>query len=169
MSPGGSDNKEFTCNAGDPGLIPGSERYAEEGNGNPLQYSCLEIPWTEDRGVWQATFHGVTRVGHNLETKPLPTTKPLKPSGWGISMKHRMWVLARSKDWIPASWLKTCRVGNQPDACLQSAVSLMKEFGEEFDLCLLEFGNISEHQRLCLFLFWRFWRTRTFWLRPGKE
>ena len=50
----------------------------------------------------------------------------------------------------PASWLKTCRVGNQPDACLQSAVSPMKESGAEFDLCLLEFGNISEHQRLCL-------------------
>ena len=40
--PGGSDGKEFTCNAGDPGLIPGSGKSPGEGNGNPLQYSCLE-------------------------------------------------------------------------------------------------------------------------------
>ena len=38
-----------------------------EGNGNPLQYSCLENPM--DRGAWQATVHGVARVGHDLVTK----------------------------------------------------------------------------------------------------
>ena len=41
-----------------------------EGNGNPLQYSCLENPM--DRGVWQATVLGVTRVGYDLVTKPPP-------------------------------------------------------------------------------------------------
>ena len=41
---------EFTCNAGDLGLIPGLGRCHGEGNGNPLQYSCLGIPWTEDPG-----------------------------------------------------------------------------------------------------------------------
>ena len=40
--PGGSDGKESACNVGDPGSIPGSGRSLEEGNGNPLQYSCLE-------------------------------------------------------------------------------------------------------------------------------
>ena len=40
--PGGSDGKESACNEGDLGLIPGSGRFPEEGNGNPLQYSCLE-------------------------------------------------------------------------------------------------------------------------------
>ena len=40
--PGGSDGKESACNAGDTGSIPGSGRSPEEGNGNPLQYSCLE-------------------------------------------------------------------------------------------------------------------------------
>ena len=50
--PGGSDSKELTCNAGDLGSIPGWERSPGEGNGNPLQYSCLENP--KDRGVWQA-------------------------------------------------------------------------------------------------------------------
>ena len=42
--PGGSDGKESACHAGDPGLIPGSERSPGEENGNPLQYSCLENP-----------------------------------------------------------------------------------------------------------------------------
>ena len=41
---GGSVSKEFACSAGDPNLIPGSGRSAGEGNGNPLQYSCLENP-----------------------------------------------------------------------------------------------------------------------------
>ena len=40
----------------------------EEGNGNPLQFSCLENPI--DRGAWQATVHGVARVGQDLATKP---------------------------------------------------------------------------------------------------
>ena len=45
-------------------MIPGSGRFPREGNGNPLQYSFLENPM--DREVWQATVHGVTRVGHDL-------------------------------------------------------------------------------------------------------
>ena len=43
-SPGGSDGKASACNAGDPGSIPGLGRTPGEGNGNPLQYSCLENP-----------------------------------------------------------------------------------------------------------------------------
>jgi len=49
--PYSSVDKESACNAGDPGLIPGSGRSPGEGNGNPLQYSYLENPM--DRGVWQ--------------------------------------------------------------------------------------------------------------------
>ena len=48
--PGGSDGKASAYNAGDPGLIPGSGRSSGEGNGNPLQYSCLENPM--DGGAW---------------------------------------------------------------------------------------------------------------------
>ena len=58
---GGSDSEEFTCNAGDLGLIPGSRRSPGEGNGYPLQYSCLENPM--DRGAWWAIGHGVTKSG----------------------------------------------------------------------------------------------------------
>ena len=55
--PGGSEVKVSACNAGDQGSIPGSERSPGEGNGNPLQYSCLENP--TDRGTWWATVHRV--------------------------------------------------------------------------------------------------------------
>ena len=51
--------KESAYNAGDPGLIPALGRSLGEGNGYPLQYSCLENPM--DRGTWQATVHGVTK------------------------------------------------------------------------------------------------------------
>ena len=57
--PGGSDGKESACNAGDAGLIPGSGISSGEENGTPLQYSCLGN--STDRGVWQATLHGVTK------------------------------------------------------------------------------------------------------------
>ena len=57
--PGGSDGKESACNAGDPGSNPGLGRSPGEGNGNPLQYSCLENP--THRGAWRATVHGVAK------------------------------------------------------------------------------------------------------------
>ena len=57
--PAGSDGKESACNAGDLGSIPGLGRSSGEGNGNPLQYSCLEN--STDRGACWATVHGVTK------------------------------------------------------------------------------------------------------------
>ena len=56
---GGSDGKESAYNAGDPGLIPGSGKSSGEGNGNALQYSCLEN--LMDGGAWKATVHGVAK------------------------------------------------------------------------------------------------------------
>ena len=58
-TPGGSEVKESACNAGDLGSILGSGRSPGEGNGNPLQYSCLENPM--DGGAWWATVHGVAK------------------------------------------------------------------------------------------------------------
>ena len=55
----GSDGKASACNVGDPGSIPGSGRSPREGNGNPLQYSCLENPMV--RGAWEAIFHAVAK------------------------------------------------------------------------------------------------------------
>ena len=53
------DGKVSAYNAGDPGSIPGSGRSPGEGNGNPLQFSCLETPM--DAGASQATVHGVAK------------------------------------------------------------------------------------------------------------
>ena len=77
--PHSSVGKESACSAGDLGLIPGSGRSPGGGNGNPLQYSCLDNPM--DRRAWQATVHRVTRVGCNLVTKP-PALPPRLPSIW---------------------------------------------------------------------------------------
>ena len=68
--PGSSCDKESAYHAGDLGLIPGSRRSLEEGNGNPLQYSCLENPM--DRGAWW----GIALLGH----KELDTTEELTRS-----------------------------------------------------------------------------------------
>ena len=57
--PGGLDGKESACNVGDPGSIPVLGRSLGDGNGNSLQYSCLEN--SMDREAWQATVHGVTK------------------------------------------------------------------------------------------------------------
>ena len=57
--PNGSDRKESACNGGDPGSIPVWGRSTREGNGNPLQYSCLEN--SMDREAWRATVHGVVK------------------------------------------------------------------------------------------------------------
>ena len=61
--PDDSDGKESACSVGDPSSIPGSGRCPGEGNGYPLQYSCLES--SIDRGVWWATVHRVKRIRYD--------------------------------------------------------------------------------------------------------
>ena len=63
--PGGSDGRESACNAGDWGSIPGLGRSLGDGNGKPLQCSCLENPM--DRGTLQATVHGVAKESDTTE------------------------------------------------------------------------------------------------------
>ena len=69
--PGGSDGNESACNVGDPDSIPGLGRSSGEGNGNLLQYSCLENPM--DGGAWQATVHGVATSPSLLYFISLPS------------------------------------------------------------------------------------------------
>ena len=71
--PGGSGDKESVCKAGRLGSSSGLGRCPGEGNGNPLQYSCLKN--SMHRRPWQATVHGSQRVGHNLATNT--TMQPL--------------------------------------------------------------------------------------------
>ena len=82
--PGGSDGKASVYNAGDLGSIPGSGRFPGEGNGNPLQYSCLENPhgW---RSLVQATVHGVAKSRARLSdfTSYSPWNSPGQNTGVG--------------------------------------------------------------------------------------
>ena len=94
--PCSSVGKESACSAGDLGLIPGLGRSPGGGNGKPLQYTCLENPM--DRGAWWATVHGVTRVGHNLATNPLPLVKEIGNSDWNKRGSCFFLTLKTSKD-----------------------------------------------------------------------
>ena len=79
--PRGSEGKASACNAGDPGLIPGSGRFPGEGNGNPLQYSCLENPMAG--GAWYATIHGVAKSWTQLSNFTSLTFK-VTVQGWSF-------------------------------------------------------------------------------------
>ena len=69
--PGGSDSEDSACNARYLGSIPGSGRFPAEGNGNPLQYSCLEN--SMDKWTWRATVHRVTKESDTTEWLTLST------------------------------------------------------------------------------------------------
>ena len=90
--------QESAFNEGDPGLIRGSGRSPEEGNGNPLEYSCLE--YHKDRGAWWTTTHWVARVRHDLATKPLP----LLYLKW-ITSKDLLYVIRNSAQCYVAAWM----------------------------------------------------------------
>ena len=62
-----------------------------EGNGKPLQPSCLENPM--DRGAWQATVHGVVRVGHNLANKPMSVSSHILLLDKGKRKLYRLYIL----------------------------------------------------------------------------
>ena len=86
--PGGSDGKASACNAGDPGSIPGLRRSPGEGNGNPLQHSCLENP--TDGGAWWATPHGVAKSRTWLSdfTFTFTLCSPSEQPHWWINTIH---------------------------------------------------------------------------------
>ena len=90
--PGGSDGKESACNVGDLGLIPGSGRSPEEGNGSPLQYSCLGN--TVNRGAWWATVHGVAKLRIQL-------------SDWNFHFHIEHWEGQVSGFFFPRMWFQT--------------------------------------------------------------
>ena len=85
--PGSSEVKESACSAGDLGSIPGLGRSPGEGNGTPLQYSCLENPM--DRGAWRATVHGVAKS----QTRLSNWTELEKPWLWLYGSLTAKWYL----------------------------------------------------------------------------
>ena len=96
--PGGCDGKASACNAGDPGLISESGQSPGEGNGNPLQHSCLEN--SMDGGAWWTTVHGVakrwTRQSNftsSPEELPNPRIKPWSPASQAGSLPFELQLL----------------------------------------------------------------------------
>ena len=74
--PGGTEVKATACSVGDLGSIPGSGRFPGEGNGYPLQYSCLENPM--DRGAWWASVHRVAKSWTRLSDLTFSFTIEIK-------------------------------------------------------------------------------------------
>ena len=142
--PGGSEVKASACNAGDLGSIPGSGRSPGEGNGNPLQYSCLENPM--DGGAWWATIHGVaksrTRLSDftslcfqfNSVAQSCPTLcDPMNPShqaSLSITNSRSSLRLTSIESVMPSSHLILCR----PLLLLPSVPSSIRVFSNESTL-----------------------------------
>ena len=96
LFPGGSDDKESACTVKDSGLIPGTGRSPGEGNGNPLQYSCLENPM--DRGAWWAAVHGVAKSWTRL-------------SDWRFHFLLWQHEECKCRAWINSYWVSWCWLG----------------------------------------------------------
>ena len=95
--PGSSEVKASICNAGDLGLIPGSGRFPGEGNGNPLQYSCLENPM--DGGAWWTIVYGITESDMTERLHFF-----IQP---GISVSDKWYCIDSvylPENWIPILW-----------------------------------------------------------------
>ena len=97
---GGSDGKESTCNAGDLGSIPGFGRSPGEGNGNPLQYSCLEYWQDMDRGARGVQSMGSQRVGNNWATNTHTFPKSGNFSGNPSDHWSKVSTELRSPPWL---------------------------------------------------------------------
>ena len=142
--PGVSDSKESTCTVVDLNLIPRLGRSPGEGNGNPLQYSCLENPM--DGGVWWPTVHGVTRVDHDWATSPFTFgLQTMVCHSFHDPKVQFMWC-----GWLKITYLCYCSFGDQSvksvsmgykgqDWFLLEALgrTLFQDFSRSFWLCPL--------------------------------
>ena len=116
--PGGTVVESQPANAGDAcvsGSIPGLGRSPGEGNGNPLQYSCLENPW--DRGAWWAAVHGVLKSWtwlstHNFHIYVYIYTWPLNSTGLNCAgpLTHRFFSNKYIQYYTIWGWIRRCRI-----------------------------------------------------------
>ena len=120
--PSGSDGDESTCNAGEPGLIPGSGRSLWEGNGNPLQYSCLEN--LMDRGAWRGV-HGAANSWTQLQqlsthASMCQTQSPDSVRSCSWTTAGARWVSAWMREWRPGTTVMILFLAAHP-SCLKLA------------------------------------------------
>ena len=104
--PGSSDGKDSACNVGDQSSIPGLGRSPGEGNGNPLQYSCLENPWTEKLSGLQ--LMGSQRVRHNWANKYFDIVKC--KTYYVLRAMWENWSTARYRS---QKWLFKCKTDRE--------------------------------------------------------
>ena len=128
----GLDSKESTCNAGDPGSIPGSGRSPGEGNDYPLHYFSLEN--SMDRGAWQTTIHGVSKSWTGLSDEHLH-------SSWFITVK---WIRSRISK----------KNGHMGPSLLTAGVSFQKFYPSAivwYKTCLfLQLQTTATHMKCCM-------------------
>ena len=157
--PGGSDGKESAiCNVGDPGLIPELGRSPGEGNGNPLQYSCLENPM--HRGAWWAVVYGVSQTWTWL--KRLTSSSRYGCESWTIKKAERRRIDAFEL-WC---WRRLLRV---PWMARRSNQSIPKEISPG---CSLEGLMLKLKLQIFGHLMWRtdsFEKTLMLWKIEGER
>ena len=121
--PGGSDDKESTCNAGDLGSIPGLGRSPGEGHGSPLQCSCPEN--SMDRGAWRATVHGVRKSQTQLTVWAYHS---IESSCWGRKIPVGIYLVGCFTPSTPANHTDRdatpCPVNSSSVACVQGLCDL---------------------------------------------
>ena len=165
--------KNLPANAGHLSSIPGLERSLGEGNGNPLQDSCLGNPM--DRGAWRAAVHRVARVEHDLVTKPplhpcekltltmvvLPCDFQLTKSVFLIPFTQRLLCTRFPEHDLPLTWLLLCKTVFEDSNFLFLALVFGFEFPNVFRSCphciqLVVSGSKENNFYLCLFNYWIF-------------
>ena len=110
--------KASAHNAGDLGSIPGSGRSPGEGNGNPLQYSCLENPM--DRGVWQTTVHGLTKRTKEIHFHSHDAVKVLH------SICQQIWKTQQwPQDWKRSVFIPIPNKGNAKECSNYCTIALI--------------------------------------------
>ena len=102
--PGGSDGEESACNAGDPGSIPGSGRSPGEGNGCPLQYSCLENPMDRSYSPWHCKELDMSELDTSLLTL---IVYPCDMTCWGLLVPSFPKKEAK-RTFLLVWWLRLC-------------------------------------------------------------
>ena len=119
--PGSPDGKTSAYNAGDPGPIPGLGRSSGEGNGNPLQYSCLENPM--GCGAWWATAMGSQRAGHDYVTSLHFTSYAVKVLH---SICQQIWKTQQwPQDWKRSVFIPIPKKGNAKECSNYRTIALI--------------------------------------------
>ena len=112
-----------SCKAGDWDSVPGLGRFPGEGNGNPLQYSCLGN--LMDRGAWQATVYGVARIEHSWVTKPPPPPHSIVLTTNLPTSSNILLLFISSWETLSVNLLLFCaHLASRGTVCLWSKVSV---------------------------------------------